>query len=261
MTPRSVSGFTNVLARGGITAAAMGLFLFVRPDYRTSIENIPNRVRLGYHTNVTSPAMIRDYLHNTTVRKLQIGAGTNNYSGWLNSDIEPLADQVYLDAVQPFPLPDNSFQYVFSEHVIEHLTYEQAAGMLKECHRILAPGGKIRIATPNLLKLVELFREPASQDVRQYIERKEAWHEWPATPDPACFIINNELRGWGHQFVYTPKMLRGALEGAGFSEVKEFQVGQSDDAVLAGIEARGNWPEREREVNARETMILEAVRK
>jgi len=58
-------------------------------------------------------------------------------SGWLNSDIEPkLKGILYLDATQDFPIEDNSFDYIFSEHMIEHITYNDAKRMISECFRI-----------------------------------------------------------------------------------------------------------------------------
>jgi predicted SAM-dependent methyltransferase len=94
--------------------------------------------------------------------------------------------------------------------------------MLKECYRVLGPNGSVRIATPNLLKFVELFQDPQSEDAKTFMQGKLAWHQWPQTADPACLILNRQLRYWGHEFVYTPKMLRASLESAGFVEVKEF---------------------------------------
>ncbi len=57
--------------------------------------------------------------------------------------------------------------------------------MLKESYRVLAPGGKVRVATPNLKKFIGLFQETNSQEMKTY------------TPDPECYILNQELREWG----------------------------------------------------------------
>jgi predicted SAM-dependent methyltransferase len=207
----------------------------------------------------SSGKRIADYLNDNEVRKLQIGAGASDLGGWLNTDIEPRRGQAYLDAAEPFPIPDNAIHYIFSEHVIEHLDYEDALGLLKECHRVLARGGKLRLATPNLLKLVELFSENRSPEASQYVRQKQEWHKWPVTADPECFLLNRELTSWGHRFVYTPRMLKGILESSGFKDVREFPVGESDDPVLAGIEYRART--NIREVNAYETMVFQAARK
>src|SRR5271163_470605 len=93
---------------------------------------------------VTDKVTIGDYLKRHAVTKLQIGAGLNIRDEWLNGDIDPVAPAViYLDASRPFPLPDNSFRYVFSEHMIEHVPYADGRHMLNECYRVMARGGRI----------------------------------------------------------------------------------------------------------------------
>jgi hypothetical protein len=78
---------------------------------------------------------IANYLANFSVRKLQLGAGANRLPGWLNSEgfvsssfthsRKNTGDYIFLDVCQPFPFQDNSVDYIFQEHVIEHLNYHQ----------------------------------------------------------------------------------------------------------------------------------------
>ena len=105
------------------------------------------------------------YLASTGVRKLQIGAGPNNLPGWLNTDIEPRQGQAFLYAMKPFPIPDNSLNYIYAEQVIEHLPFEGGMVMLRESYRVLAPGGKLRVATPDLRRLVALFDQDDTEAV------------------------------------------------------------------------------------------------
>jgi predicted SAM-dependent methyltransferase len=243
---KKLFAYTGVLLAGGV------MFLGIRGDVRAAVSAWARKGETG------SAAVA--YLKETPTAKLQIGAGTNNKEGWFNTDIEVAEGQWYLDASRPFPLPDSSFQYVYSEHVIEHLAYEQGLVMLRESYRVLKPGGKVRIATPNLAKIAELLNpELAARDsAKSYIADKSQWHELPKTPDPAAFILNVEMRTWGHQFVYSPALLRGVLEQVGFRDVKEFTAGESDDPVLKGAEARDKW--NERDINRFETMVLQATR-
>src|SRR5450432_4083651 len=127
--PARYSGFKNFAARAAITLAAVGLFGIARPDVA---GNATRRWR--------SPHIIADYMRNNAVRKLQVGAGDFNLSGWLNTDIGPIEGQAYLDATQTFPLPDFCFQVVSSEQVVEHLTSDQGLSMMKESFRILVHG-------------------------------------------------------------------------------------------------------------------------
>ena len=87
---------------------------------------------------------------------------------------------------------------------------------------------------------------------------KVAWHDWPATPDPVCYILNQQLRQWGHQFGYSPKMLRASLEAAGFLEIQELAPGATSDPVFRGIEMRAFSSVRE--INQFEAQVFEAVR-
>jgi predicted SAM-dependent methyltransferase len=99
------------------------------------------------------PSVTRSYLINwlqTDQRKiLNLGGGGNCLESCLTADIDPRAD-VYIDITKPLPLPDESVDSIFCEEAIEHVSKSAGEGMLRECFRILKPGGIIRIATPDL---------------------------------------------------------------------------------------------------------------
>lgn len=205
-----------------------------------------------------SRSFINDYVRTQSVRRLQIGSGSNRHEGWLNTDIEQGEGLAYLDATKPFPLDSGSFHYVFSEHVIVHLTYEQGTHMLAESYRILAPGGKVRVTTPNLLRFVGLFQEQKSDEMERYIAGKLAWHGWPPHPTTEATILNLQLSSFGHKFVYDPGTLAAAMTHAGFESIQEFSVGESNDPNLRSLERRQDYANAY--VNEYETMILQAVK-
>jgi predicted SAM-dependent methyltransferase len=113
--------------------------------------------------------MIADYLAKPGPKKLHIGCGHNKPGDWLNTDITDHADVCFLDATTTFPMPDNAFDYAFSEHMIEHVPYEAGQVMLKECLRVLKPGGKVRIATPNLTNILALYTDAPTPIQQEYI--------------------------------------------------------------------------------------------
>ena len=88
--------------------------------------------------------LIDHYLRETVgPKKLQLGCGRNWLEGWLNSDYYPrTSDIVHLDVTAPLPFSDGVFDYVFSEHVIEHISYHNGVFMLSECLRILKQIGR-----------------------------------------------------------------------------------------------------------------------
>ena len=46
-------------------------------------------------------------------------------------------------------LDDSTIDAVFASNLVEHLTHEQFDTMLRECHRVLAPGGRLAFVQPN----------------------------------------------------------------------------------------------------------------
>jgi predicted SAM-dependent methyltransferase len=202
---------------------------------------------------------IQSWLKAHPVRKLQIGGGRNRLEGWLNTDYRPRSpEQVYLDATQPFPFADATFHCVFSEHVIEHLAYREGQFMLRECHRILQPGGKIRVATPNLLNIVGLAMPEKNPLQRRYIAMATERYIPENRAGRAAFVINNFFWDFGHYFVYDPECLTAALAEAGFGQITAWQPGESDDPQLAGLEQHGQVIGEE--LNQFETMVFQAVR-
>jgi predicted SAM-dependent methyltransferase len=202
--------------------------------------------------------LINGYLREHAVRKLQLGAAENVQPGWLNTDLHGYGhggELVYLDARRPFPLPDASFDFVFSEHMLEHLTYEDGQQCLRECLRVLRPGGTIRTATPSLERLARLY------DGGEVSERYVRWAVDTLEPEVRAYMpgvaVNNFFRSWGHRFIYDKDTLRHALTEAGFVDIQSLRVGESPHPELMGLERHlAEAPE----INEYETFVLEARR-
>ena len=251
------SRWANHAARVVITLAAAALLFTLRPDlYGQARDQF--QAATGW---ALRPIIVREYMQANRVHKLQVGAGNNSPAGWLNTDIVPAGSQAYLDITKPLPFADGSFQYIFGEHVIEHIPYEDGLAFFKEAHRILAPGGKIRMVTPNLSVYLALFNKPDPEHsigTANYVKRKLEAQAWSESPDPACIILNNQMRWFGHQLLYTPALLRSSLEQAGFTQIRQYAAGESDDAVLKAIDFGPSTYYKD--VNAFEAMAFEATR-
>ncbi len=210
--------------------------------------------------------IIRSYLNSHEETKLQIGSGPNILNGWLNSDIYPHngTDTIYLDASIKFPFPDESFDYIFSEHVIEHLTFYQASNMLQESFRILKSNGRIRIATPDIKFLIRLYTNPTQPIHEKYVKWssetfcKEIVDYFGFAPNLSTFVINNFFRDWGHQIIYDFESLEFLVRKCGFSQIIRQTVGKSNVLALCDLESHSKIiPE---EFNLLETFVLEACK-
>ena len=189
--------------------------------------------------------IVKEYLKQNDIRKLHIGCGGKILSGWLNSDYYPQsADILYLDATKPFPIGNNEFDYVFSEHMIEHISYSQGLLMLAECFRILKDKGTVRISTPDLLFLIDLYKDDKSDLQKEYINWATDNHIKYAHYYDDTFVINNFMRDFGHLFIYDEKTLRSSLGKAGFTNVRRCTLNQSEDDSLRNLEKVKRIPEK-----------------
>jgi predicted SAM-dependent methyltransferase len=207
--------------------------------------------------------LIKDYVEKHRIRKLQIGTGPNLLEGWLNTDAHPgQKGVVFLDARKPFPIGDGVFDYVFSEHQIEHLSFGQGIFMLREVNRILKPHGRIRIATPNLQTLTRLCSAKKKNRLqKKYIDwlfdTSRVLPEMSGHGRTGCFVLNNAFRNWGHQFLYDPETLRKVMVSAGFKEITSHLPGESDDVALRNIESHARSVGVDEEIDRFETMVFE----
>ena len=160
--------------------------------------------------------------------KLHLGCGSHRLDGWVNLDIDsPLAD-VRADLRQPLPFQDGQVALIFCEHFHEHITRDEALGFLGECRRVLEPGGRLRLSTPDLRWVVAHY-------VAGHLDE---WADVDWTPRTPCQLMNEGMRSWGHQFLYDRDELTTLLHQAGFAAVETQPHRQSAHPDLAGLECR-----------------------
>jgi SAM-dependent methyltransferase len=196
--------------------------------------------------------------------KLHIGAFDVVHDGWLNTDVTPhlaiarvpglpaalrrvgrLSDErwdayrdgtfralSYLDLAQPLPYPDGAFEAAFGSHVLEHLTPGEAESLLRELHRILRPGGIVRIAVPDLDRVIAEY-DPAQPDeflfgMWQGRERSTSRHR--------------------HWWLYNERSLRDLLTRTAFTDVSRCAFRE------------GRCPDVERIDSRPESLFMEAAR-
>lgn len=205
-------------------------------------------------------SLIRAYLSSARVARLQLGAAGNVIDGWLNTSLRPRSPRiVFLDVTEPFPFDRGVFDYILSEHLIEHLSYNDGRFMLAECFRVLKPGGKIRLSTPDLGMVAGLLSQGG--------EKGASYVRWIASTFPgdvpvesASIVVNNLFYNWGHRFLYDLTTLKTVLEETGFICVTAWEVGVSDDAVLRGVELHQGKSASDEEMSRFEALVVEAMR-
>lgn len=101
---------------------------------------------------------------------LSIGCSDLSYFDWLNRAMGPIKEHWGIEFYHPEPeqlpegvrwivasassmpqVPDRAVDVIFSGQNIEHLPHDALLGFLKECHRVLEPGGHLVVDSPNRL--------------------------------------------------------------------------------------------------------------
>lgn len=155
-------------------------------------------------------------------QKLHIGCGQVLLPGWINVDNQPYpgVDHV-LDVTKALPFSD--LQYIFAEHFIEHLAYDDAARFLANCRKVLRNDGILRLSTPNLDWVwMTHYHLGNWGDAAQQVND--------------CFMLNKAFRGWGHQFLYNREAIRETLTAAGFGTIEYVSYGHSRHTALQNLE-------------------------
>lgn len=199
------------------------------------------------HSNwnlLTKQAFTKYVAENKTL-KLQLGSGHNVTPGWFNTDYFPRQELWFLNVVKPFPFPDNSFDFVFSEHHIEHITYKQAIFMLGEVLRVMKPGGYFKIITPDLQKYIGAYGTDTirSPDVKKQVDDwiyhgfDEAAQYVPVNDYYQAHFVNDIFLNYQHRFIYDELALKSILVNAGFENCKKIDASDPADAAFQGINA------------------------
>ena len=140
---------------------------------------------------------------------LNLGSGPRGLDSahWVNIDGYPDCNVHFvLDFSRGLPFPDQSFDGVFCEHVIEHFTFEDAAQLCTEIARILKPGGVVRIIVPD-----------AERVVRSYIDDPAALIAYRGTTGlTAMQVVNDFFRQhYEHQFLFDWETMQRLLGEVG----------------------------------------------
>lgn len=84
--------------------------------------------------------------------KINLGCQIHYFEGWTNQDIVGDDPNMKVDMVcdaAHLPVLDGTVDFIYAGHLVEHYFPNTLRDALKEWHRVLKPGGKIVIVTPD----------------------------------------------------------------------------------------------------------------
>jgi predicted SAM-dependent methyltransferase len=167
--------------------------------------------------------------------KINLGSGHYKLDGWVNIDLDlESSPDAMVNLAMPLPFADSVADFMHSEDFIDQLDLRQAERFLRECHRVLRPGGVIRILTPDVEQLTSLYLNDPGK-------LKALWKDNISIPlqlDTAAEVLNLGMRFAGHTFLYDAETFTALAARCGF-EAERVAFQQSRFTELQGIDLRG----------------------
>ena len=169
--------------------------------------------------------------------KLNIGCGWECMDGWINADNTQKWQREqypiqFMDATIPWDYKEETFDYIYSAHMIEHIPEEKGLFALKEAYRCLKKGGLIRITCPSRTFAEEIAGNDSHPFVKNYCEKI---FKRPLFEGAGSYISNRTLNEQGHVWVPTIDELVQQLKNAGFTNAYSCEYGISTYNELNGI--------------------------
>ncbi len=159
------------------------------------------------------------------MRKLNLGSGQRKFGApWINVDSQRKWEPDVVDDAGHYLgmfRDGEGVEMICLHHVLEHYGCGEADSLLRECRRVLVPGGSLLVFVPDLTELVN------------------AW--WKGRIDTQIFLTNLYGAYMGdeadrHRWGMTHQTLKATLKLAGFQNVQDF-----DWRKIPGADIAEDW--------------------
>jgi SAM-dependent methyltransferase len=159
-------------------------------------------------------------------------------------------DVVIHDLRKPLPWDDGQFEAVYASHLLEHLTWGDAAQLLRESRRVLAPGGACRIVVPDLQFFVSDYQSRSSEPIvpgcfpaEATVTNADAFVQNLGFESPIPRAGGIAIRTYAklfdyhhHKWMYDEESLAVQMRAAGFVNVRRCGFNDSQIANLTDVE-------------------------
>ena len=166
------------------------------------------------------------------IKRLNWGCGAVGEPGWINSDIKDgRSIQISCDIREGLPLDSDSMDYVVSIHALPEIHFNDQLTVLRELHRVIKPGGVLRLALPDIDRSIDAYRR---RDSSFFLVPDE-----DAASVGGKFIVQLVWYGYSKTF-FTSDFIEELLFKAGFGRVEHvaYQVTASEFEGITELDNR-----------------------
>jgi SAM-dependent methyltransferase len=195
-------------------------------------------------------------------RFTQFGCGLCAPSRWLNFDASPAmrlqrlpiignlipsgqfgrypTNVQYGNIVDGLPIPDESIEFLYCSHVLEHISLAELRYALANCYRHLQPGGIFRLVVPDLATMAKTYIESNTSEAAHEFMRMTLLGKEHRQRDLLSFI-KDWLANSHHLWMYDYNSLSLELNKVGFQNIRRAEFGDSGIEVFNDVENLDRW--------------------
>ncbi|MBY9001818.1 MAG: methyltransferase domain-containing protein, partial [Candidatus Heimdallarchaeota archaeon] len=151
------------------------------------------------------------------MRKLNLGCGIFYKPGYINIDFseKDVADEV--QNVADLKFETNSVDVIEASHILEHFDIIHLPYVLAEWFRVLKPGGKLYVETPNLVRSIVTLKPKSFESMKLTYQ----------------FLFGIDYEGNSHKIGFTSRFLKKYLISTGFTKIsKQKQISFNSEKSL-----------------------------
>jgi len=175
---------------------------------------------------------MNEQLAATALKRWNIGSGEYPLLYFINLDADPTVRADIHATVPPIPADDGALAYIWACHFLEHLDRDGGREFLRECFRVLEPGGRCGIVVPDTREIMTRWLA-GTIDAVEYPPR--VWHSMADLDEVCALFLYCDIQDSRHQWSYDRETLGRAMGRAGFVELKEI------DRYRYPLIAQGAW--------------------
>lgn len=176
--------------------------------------------------------------------KLHLGCGWRDFGPeWIHIDGGDYPHLQDKDITQ-LSFKDNSVDLIYASHTIEYFDREEVKVLLVEWKRVLRPGGTLRLAVPDFLKLTWLYQE--TKDLTKVLG--PLFGKMPMGKDTIY-----------HRTAYDFDSLKKLLEEVGFSDINRYNWKNTEHSVFDD-HSQAYYPHMDKENGLLLSLNIEAIK-
>lgn len=177
--------------------------------------------------------------------KLHLGCGQRHIPGFVHVDIQPGPHIDHVCGVNALPIAAGQADLIYASHVLEHFGRAEYLDVLREWHRVLRPGGVLRLSVPDFAACAKIYHEQGLEDGLSGLIGLISGGQ----RDPYDF----------HKMIFDEPFLTSALFRVGFTEVRQWDWRKTEHSHVDDY-SQAYLPHMDKQSGTQMSLNLEAVK-